>query len=158
LTTITGDLDGWEAVTDRVMGGVSNAALAREELDGRTAVVLRGTVSLENNGGFIQMARDLGAGRRFDASGYTAIALDLMGDGGAWGARLRTDGLTRPWQSYAQGFEAPIAWTTVTLPLRGFEPHRTDAPFDPARLRRLGLIAIGEARDAWLALSGWRWR
>lgn len=155
--TITGDpLAGWEAVTDRVMGGLSDAALTRETLAGRSALVLRGTVSLENNGGFIQMACALGSGRS-DASGYTAIAIDVMGDGGGWGARLRTDALTRPWQSYAQAFTAPTAWSTVTLALDAFTPHRTDAPFDPTRLRRLGLIAIGEARPAWLALRGWRW-
>ena len=42
------------------MGGVSSAILTREpSFHGRTANVLRGRVSLENNGGFVQMAANL---------------------------------------------------------------------------------------------------
>jgi len=50
----------WSGITDQVMGGKSNGSLTREDdIGGKTANVLRGKVSLANNGGFVQMATDL---------------------------------------------------------------------------------------------------
>jgi Complex I intermediate-associated protein 30 (CIA30) len=59
------------------MGGVSMGNLLREEYDGRIANVLRGKVSLENNGGFIQMATNLG-NSPIDASTFEGIELDVQ--------------------------------------------------------------------------------
>ena len=53
----------WEAVSDRVMGGVSVPALARGTVAGRPAQRLTGRVRLDNDGGFLQMALDLAPGR-----------------------------------------------------------------------------------------------
>ncbi len=53
----------WYFFSDAVMGGVSRGDVIVKEVCGRQAVEMRGTVSLENNGGFIQIAMDLnGAG------------------------------------------------------------------------------------------------
>ena len=41
----------------------------------------------------------------------------------------------------------------MELPFAGFTPHRIDAPLAPAALRRLGLVAIGRAFDADLAVA-----
>lgn len=77
----------WQGITDRVMGGSSNGSLSREILDGRIANVLRGTVSLENGGGFVQMATDLSSdpsgaeGVFVDASGYDGVELDVYCEG-----------------------------------------------------------------------------
>jgi hypothetical protein len=43
----------WRLFTDRVMGGVSNGTMVREQVAGRPAIRMRGDVSLENNGGFV---------------------------------------------------------------------------------------------------------
>ena len=51
----------WQLFTDRVMGGVSNGTMIREMVAGRPAIRMRGDVSLENNGGFVQMSLDLAA-------------------------------------------------------------------------------------------------
>ena len=83
----------WEFVSDTVMGGVSSGGVAEEIVGGRNATVLRGKVSLENNGGFIQMA-----------------------------------------------FSSLVS-------------HRVEAIFDPTCLRRIGILAIGRARDACIAVS-----
>jgi hypothetical protein len=77
----------WAGFTDRVMGGVSSGSLAREEFKGRSANVLRGSVSLENNGGFIQMATDLARqdieSNAVDASAFDGVELEVLcqGDG-----------------------------------------------------------------------------
>ncbi len=49
----------WYFFSDAVMGGVSRGAVVLREVCGRKAVEMQGTVSLENNGGFIQIALDL---------------------------------------------------------------------------------------------------
>ena len=47
----------WQLFTDRVMGGASNGTLVRDTVAGRAAIRIRGNVSLENNGGFVQMCQ-----------------------------------------------------------------------------------------------------
>lgn len=72
----------WSGFTDRVMGGRSDGNLAREHYNGREANVLRGHVSLENNGGFVQMATNLALHQAesdtVDASSYDGIELDVL--------------------------------------------------------------------------------
>ena len=145
----------WEALSDRVMGGVSVPSLRREAVAGRPAQRLTGAVRLENNGGFLQMALDLDpSGGPIDASAWVGLRLMVFGNDEEYGLHLRTDAVERPWQSYRQSFTAPPAWTEIDLPFTAMTPHRLEAPFDPARLKRLGLVAIGRAFQADLAL-GW---
>ena len=69
------------------MGGISTGHLCREVFDGRTANVMRGKVSLENNGGFIQMATNLANVQTDDArpfvdvSGFDGMELDIQYQG-----------------------------------------------------------------------------
>lgn len=145
---------GWALVADRVMGGLSTGTLRREPVCGRPALRLTGQVSLANNGGFLQMARDLAPpGGLLDARGWDGIAIEVCGNGEAYGLHLRSDATTRPWQSWRQDFVATPAWRLLRMRFADFRPHRIDAPLDIARLRRLGLVAIGRAFAADLALT-----
>ena len=146
----------WEYVADTVMGGVSSGQLTQGDVAGREAVRLRGDVSLENNGGFIQMASDLSGGRVFDASGYQGVEIDLRGIGTGYELRLRTDQLARPWQSYRAVIEPTGEWETVRFAWDVFEARKTDVPFDPGRLLRVGVLAIGVEMEADIAVSGIR--
>ncbi|WP_306418865.1 CIA30 family protein [Ascidiaceihabitans donghaensis] len=143
----------WEYVADRVMGGVSAGALQVDDVGGRRAHRLAGDVSTQNNGGFIQMAFDLGDAEVFDASSWTGIEIDVFGNDEVYDIRLRTDQLTRPWQSFRATFNAPRQWTTVQVPFTSFEANKTDATFDPARLRRIGVLAYGRDFKADVAVS-----
>mgnify|MGYP003639105709 FL=1 len=69
----------WTYVADSVMGGVSRGQASTEQVAGRKAMRLKGTVSTDNGGGFIQMAFDL----EQDASGCTGLELDVCGNGDA---------------------------------------------------------------------------
>ena len=144
----------WEFVSDSVMGGVSSGAVAEETVGGRNATVLRGKVSLENNGGFIQMAFDLNEGSAdVDVSAWDGIEMDVYGDGGTYDIRLRTAQLTRPWQSFRADFVGEAHWQKVKIPFSSPVSHRVDAVFEPTCLRRIGILAIGRARDACIAVS-----
>ena len=144
----------WQMLSDQVMGGVSTGRLTRETVEGRRCNRMTGDVSLANNGGFLQMALDLDPqGLSVDASGFSAIEIEVRGNDEAYGLHLRTADITRPWQSYRQSFLATSSWRRISLPLSGFEAHRIDAPLDVSRLRRIGLVAIGRAFTADLALA-----
>ena len=136
----------WEFVTDGVMGGESQGQMTKEQVRGHAATRLTGRVSLENNGGFLQMAFDFNAGGGpVDASAWSGIELILCGNGETYDLRLRTTDLDRPWQSFRSDFTAPAQWTTLRLPFAALTAHRTDAQFDACALRRLGLVAVGRA-------------
>jgi hypothetical protein len=143
----------WEYVADTVMGGVSTGMLRELRMGGRDAVQLTGEVSLDNNGGFIQMAFDLNEGAAFDASAWTGIALEVRGNSAGYELRLRTDQLSRPWQSFRAEITAQEEWQILRLPWAAFEAHRTEVVFDPARLRRIGVLAIGSEMQADIAVS-----
>jgi hypothetical protein len=140
------------------MGGISKGVMGREVVASRAAIRVRGDVSLENNGGFVQAALDLSpTADVVDASGWDGIAIDVFGNGEDYGVHLRTDYLARPWQSYRQNFTASADWRTVVLRFSTFVPYRTDVPLDTRRLRRIGLVAIGRAFRCDLAIGRLRY-
>ncbi len=144
----------WEAVSDQVMGGVSVPNLRFGAFDGRQAGRLTGDVRLDTNGGFLQMALSLAkSGDTLDASAYRALQITVKGNGEEYGLHLRTTAITRPWQSYRNVFLAPPFWTVIDLPFARFQPHRLSTPFDPSRLTRLGIVAIGRAFSSDIAVS-----
>ena len=147
----------WELIADRVMGGVSNGTMRRKVVGGREAIHLQGDVSLENNGGFLQIALDLAPGdAAVDASQWAGIEIDVIGNGERYNLHLRTADVVRPWQSYRQGFVAAPEWQSVRLPFAEFEAHRIDGPLDLSTLRRIGIVAIGRAFHADIAIGGVR--
>ena len=149
---VTGN--GWALISDRVMGGVSTGTMRREMVDGREAIRMQGGVCLENNGGFLQVALDLGdAGGEIDATRWTGIKLDVFGNDQVYNLHLRTSDIHRPWESYRQSFCAPSRWTTAYLPFSEFVPHRTERPLNAARLRRVGLVAIGREFEADVSIA-----
>jgi hypothetical protein len=87
----------WRGFTDQVMGGVSTATSRMETIEGRRALRLVGDVSLENNGGFVQVALPLtGSGAPLDVSTYRGIRLTVRGNGETYHIHLRTTGTALP--------------------------------------------------------------
>lgn len=144
----------WQARSDQVMGGVSVAHMRHCEHLERRCIELSGEVSLENNGGFVQLALDLdAAGEPVDARGFHGLRMLVSGNGERYGVHLRTTQLERPWQSFRAEFDAHEVWHCVTLPFADFMPHRVDKQLDISKLRRLGFIAIGRAFHACLRIG-----
>jgi len=149
--------EAWRFVSDRVMGGVSLGRAGHDRIGGRPALRLQGDVSLANNGGFIQVNLDLGrGGQAFDAGAWAGIDVTLLGDGASYAINLRTAELRHPWESYRAEVHSSAGWTTHRLPFTDFRPHRTTLALNTRKLRRIGLIAIGEARHVDVALGGLR--
>ena len=139
----------WRGVSDRVMGGVSEANISHKVSGDEHCLRLTGDVRLENNGGFIQAALDLTPdGGNFDASEFTGIRLVAIGNGQQYSLHLRTADNTRPWQSYRAHFVARSDVQTFKLPFSEFEPYRIAESVDVTKLRRLGIVAIGRQFQA----------
>jgi len=136
---------------------MSTGQVSQESIAGRSATRLTGKVSLENNGGFVQMAFDINPdGPDFDGSTYHGIQVDVLGNDNVYDLRLRTSDLTRPYQSYRASFNATSDWSTVKLAFTDFIPHKTDVPFDARHLKRIGVLGIGRVFDADVAISSVR--
>jgi len=157
----------WSAFTDTVMGGKSNGSLSREEIEGKSANVLRGHVSLANNGGFIQMATDMAldpsVALTVDASDFDGIELDVLHGGSmakeSFNVHIKnSDCLTTA--SYRATFDLEKGnWLTIRLPWSEFSGHGpglSQTPMNISIIRRIGVVAIGKEMDVCLALGGVR--
>jgi hypothetical protein len=143
----------WRFVTDRVMGGVSTGRIVFEEIQGRPCLCLHGDVSLDNNGGFVQIALDLAPEGALDAGEFQGIRLVVRGNGASYNLHLKTADVRRPWQSYRSSFSTGPEWREIEIPFPCFVPYRIEVPFDLRKLRRLGLVAIGSTMMAELCLA-----
>jgi hypothetical protein len=144
----------WSLFTDRVMGGVSEATSAIETVEGRRCLHLKGRVSLENSGGFIQVALPLAlGGRPFDAGIFKGVRVWVRGNGKTYHIHLRTGQTRLPWQFFSASFKAGSGWQAVELPFDRFEPENLRAKMDTKGLERIALVAIGEEMDADVAIS-----
>jgi monofunctional biosynthetic peptidoglycan transglycosylase len=139
IITFSDDAEVWQSIDDVVMGGVSSSEMVIE--DGVAA--FRGTVSLENNGGFASV-RSRPA--RHDLSGFDGVTLKVRGDGKRYGFRLRTTAAFGG-VSYEVRFTAPDGeWAELQLHFVDFEPvfrgRRVPGhpPLDPSEIRSFGLI------------------
>jgi len=139
---------GWRFFTDGVMGGVSRGAMSEEVVDGRPALCLRGQVRLENNGGFVQMALELPPLPTSPTDPWQGVEIDVHGNGLRYGLHLRSADMTMPWQSFRASFDAGPQWRTLRLPFADFAPYRFDRALRVEALRRVGIVAIGQAMQA----------
>ena len=151
LRTLSGDQ--WQLVTDSVMGGISDGQLLSDEIDYQPCVRLRGEVSLENNGGFIQATINLSDDLKKNLSEYGGLAIEVYGNDEDYNIHLRTTDLRLPWQSYRNTFHAKPGWKTLYLPFSEFTPYRVEKPLNINNLTRIGIVAIGRKFSADLCIS-----
>jgi hypothetical protein len=145
----------WRSFTDAVMGGDSKARVTREEIDGRRCLRLRGTVSLDNQGGFIQVALPLDRGDApLDATSFGGIALVVRTNGEpGYYVHLRTAGTVHPWEHYRAELPAGEAWTEVRIPFADFRPVGLRRELDTSGLTRIGIVAGRRSFEADIAVA-----
>jgi len=144
----------WRYFADPVMGGVSRGSAAPSLVDRRPCMRLQGEVSLENNGGFIQVALPLSAtSTPFDARAFTGLRLRVWGNGETYYVHLRTSDATIPRQYYFASFATADEWTEVEIPFSAFAPKHLGTALDPSKLTRVGIVAARKAHTADVAVS-----
>ena len=144
----------WQTFTDQVMGGVSRGSAAHDTLAESPCIRLQGRVSLDNNGGFIQVALPLRQGRQpLDASPFTGIRLTATGNGETYFIHLRTSDTRLPWQYYQAAFSTSGKWGEIDIPFSAFKAENLRARLDPSRLERLGVVAAKKEFVADVAIA-----
>ena len=144
----------WRMFTDRVMGGLSDGRAGYETIEGRRSLRLRGNVSLENNGGFIQVALPLdSSGRPFDATSFTGVRITAMGNGEEYHIHIRSTQSRRPWQYFGASFQPSQEWRSIDIPFSSFKPENLRADLDTGQLLRIAVVAIKKAFTADVAVS-----
>ena len=134
---------GWEFITDGVMGGKSTGKMGMLNEDGGVYLHMSGKVSLENNGGFIQVRRKIsGKEKYFDASRYLGVRLDVKGDGNEYAVHLRTSSTWLPWQFYQAKFPTTGQWQTIDIPFSDFKPYYLKKVMNRSKLSTIAIVAI----------------
>lgn len=135
----------WTVISDQVMGGVSSAQLQQDVRQDSSCSCLIGHTSLDNNGGFVQMKLDIARDQlRAD---YQGIFIELYGNAHDYNLHVKTTQLSRPWQSFRCTLSLEPQWTRFIVPYAQLEAHRTDAKLQPAEIRSVAIVAIGQAFD-----------
>ena len=148
----------WRLISDTVMGGLSSGQLTLDNYKSKNCLRMRGDVTTENNGGFLQMALSLSDLPRsghdaFDASAYSGVELEVSGNNESYNIHFRTSGLWFPWQSYRSSFTASDNWQVLRIPFASLQPYKTTQAFSQNKLIRIGLVAIGREFKADLCLA-----
>jgi len=112
----------WRLATDRVMGGVSDAEYVFGSDECFKYINMKGNVSLENNGGFAQVALPLAVNSTtFDATAYSGVRFWVKGNGQQYYVHLKNDKTTLNWQYYSAAFIASEKWEQlVPFPVSEF--------------------------------------
>ena len=140
----------WNYVADTVMGGISTGSVEFKTIEGEVIAVLTGNVTTENNGGFIQIRRDL---RRVDLDNANSIKLIAKGNNQKYFIFLRTTGTKLPWQYYQFEFTVNENFNEFILPINEFKKSGMlmSNKINPKKITSIGIVAFG--RDHYANIS-----
>ncbi|RME95355.1 MAG: CIA30 family protein [Verrucomicrobia bacterium] len=144
----------WRVVNDDVMGGVSTSQFLWKE----GVAVFKGTVSLENNGGFASVRTQPG---EHDLTGTDAFVIRVRGDGRRYKFTVRTEGRYNA-ALYQASFETRQGeWQEIKLPFSQFTPTwrgrilRDVPPLDPAKVNSVGFLIADKQAGPFRLEIGW---
>lgn len=137
----------WRFFADTVMGGKSEGKLTFDREGDVSFARMTGTVTTENNGGFIQFRTELRSPPPKDAQG---IVLAVRGNGSGYFVHVRTKGMLFPWQYYQAPFSTTGAWREVRIPFGAFKRSDESLRVTPATetIRSVGIVAYGKDYEA----------
>ena len=139
----------WEFITDQVMGGVSTGNVSFMIEEGTNYARMTGTVSLQNNGGFIQFRRRVTS--HFEKS-KQGLELKLRGNNQQYFVHIRTTGTFLPWQYYHAPFSSNSDRTIVRMPFSMFERSSgfLSKKITAKNIRSVGIVAFGKEHEVQL--------
>ena len=141
-------LEDWKFFSDQVMGGVSEGKTALKKDKNKFFLRLEGTVSTENNGGFIQVRKEY----EIKNDTYKGIRFKARGLESEYYVHVRTKKLFLPWQYYAGKFFVSNEWTNIEIKFDDFAKSNFYQPqkFKSSEIRSIAFVAFGKDFDAQL--------
>ncbi len=112
--TKNSSMENWYIINDDVMGGVSQSEIAINESGN---AVFKGTVSLENNGGFCSVRYN---NEEINAAGFKKVTFRIKGDGKRYQFRIKAD--RGDSYSYVSNFNTSGNWETKEILLESMYP------------------------------------
>ena len=131
------ELRNWSVVNDSVMGGISTSRFEQTD-DGN--LLFQGTLSLENNGGFVSIRSRPDS---FDLQNVEGFKIKTRGDGRTYYLDLRVKG-QRTSGSFRAAFPTQKdTWTETFLPASKFVRQSFGRPFSDIPLNPSDVNSIG---------------
>jgi hypothetical protein len=134
----------WRGFTDRVMGGRSDMQAGLIQEDGELFLRMLGTVTTENNGGFIQVRLAFEPSQlNADLQDYEGVRVRYrINREGNYLIHLRTRQSRLPWAYYSASLPDGDGWQIAEIPWSEFKANGTmRQSFNPNDLRSLALVA-----------------
>ena len=131
----------WNFISDKVMGGVSSGKFKVEVIESIKCYRMTGTVSTENNGGFIQIRTKLKP--EIHTNDYNGIYLKVHGNEKKYSIHLRTGLTFAPWQYYSYTFNSPKNWIEIRANFKEFKKSNFYQPESimEQKIKSIGLVA-----------------
>lgn len=107
--TVKSNIDNWRVVDDSVMGGISSSQFF---VDASGNGVFKGSVSLENNGGFCSVQH---YPKPFSLKEKRIFSIRLKGDGKKYQFRVKSK--RSNYYSYIYEFQTTTDWQTIEIPI-----------------------------------------
>ena len=132
----------WTYIADNLMGGISDGGVEFNSVDSNVYALLSGNVSTENNGGFIQIRREL---KNIDLSKAKSIRVYARGNNEKYYIFLRTTGTILPWQYYSHEFTVNEEYNEFIMPIKDFKKSGTllAKQINPKKITSVAIVAYG---------------
>ena len=142
----------WTLITDKVMGGISTGEYNYIKIDNNDVIKMTGNVSTKNNGGFIQIRRNLDGINLTNAKNLEVLA---KGNNEKYFIHLRTSFTILPWQYYQYSFTVKEDFKNFVLPIKSFKKSGLLLPneIDPQNIKSIGIVAFGKDYRAELTVK-----
>jgi hypothetical protein len=136
----------WRLVTDRVMGGVSDGDYGFGRDEQFSYIKMTGNVSLENNGGFVQVALPLSKeSKSLDATDFSGVRFWTKGNGEQYYIHLKNGQTRLPWQYYSAAFTSTEDWQQVEIPFDKFKPQALNSNLITDSLSQIAIVGAKKA-------------
>jgi hypothetical protein len=138
------NLDNWQVVNDVVMGGKSSSKFL---LDSDGNGVFKGSVSLDNNGGFCSVQYSLTS---LSLQNRNSFVIRLKGDGKKY--QFRAKAKKSDSHSYIYEFQTAKDWQTITIPIAdmhaAYRGNKLNIPnYDGTTLEEIAFLIGNKKRE-----------
>ena len=142
----------WEFISDQVMGGVSDGKVEYFKENDISYARMTGIVSLENNGGFIQIRKKMDFSLSKEVK---SIKIQVRGNNQEYYIHIRTSGTILPWQYYQAPFIATDKWKTQDIKLLEFKRSgiMLAKKINPKNIKSIAIVAYGKEHEAFVDVN-----